>query len=76
MPSIGSDYVVSWRPSPTDTVCAGSNEDLIRRILHHGLEATKGCYVHIHLKDVGTVQGDPGWLARWVQVARDVIDAC
>jgi hypothetical protein len=70
---IGTDYVLSWRPSPTDMVCAGLVEDRVRRVVREGLEATRGCSVHIHLKDVETVEGDPGRIARWVRIVRETI---
>ena len=71
---IGADYVVSWRPNPTDMVCCQFDEGLIRRIIRAGLEACRGCRVHIHLKDIETVQGEPDRLARWVRIVRDVAD--
>lgn len=71
---IGTDYVIAWRPNPTDMVCAGFDEDLIRRTIGHGLEATKGCHVHIQLKDVETVQGEPERLVKWVQLVREIAD--
>jgi hypothetical protein len=71
---IGTDYVISWRPSPTDMVCAGLDEDRVRRVIGQGLEATRGCLMHIQLKDVETVEGEPDRLARWVQIVRETID--
>ena len=71
---IGTDYVLSWRPNPADMVCCQFDESLIRRIIRSGLEASRGCRVHIHLKDIETVQGDPGRLARWVKIVRQVVD--
>ncbi len=71
---IGRDYVISWRPNPTDMVCCGFNEDLIRSIISAGLEAMRGCHVHIHLKDIETVEGDPDRLRRWTEVVRSVAD--
>lgn len=71
---IGRDYVLSWRPSPTDMVCAGLDEDRVRRVIGQGLDATQECFAHIHLKDVETVEGDPGRLARWVQIVRETIE--
>ena len=71
---IGTDYVYSWRPNPTDMVCSNWDETRIRRIIRNGLEAARGCRVHIHLKDIETVQGDPTRLARWVAIVRSVID--
>lgn len=69
---IGTDYVLSWRPNPTDHVCAGWDEERIRRLLREGLSACRGCRVHIHLKDTETLQGEADRLARWVRIAREV----
>jgi hypothetical protein len=71
---IGTDYVISWRPNPTDMVCCGYNEDRIRRIIGEGLAACKGGYPHIHLKDIETVEGDVTRLTRWVKSVRDVAE--
>jgi len=71
---IGRDYVMSWRPNPTDMVCTSFDEARIRRIIADGLKATRNGYAHILLKDVETVQGDVGRLARWVDIVRDEIN--
>jgi hypothetical protein len=71
---IGRDYVMSWRPNPTDMVCATFNEERIRRIIRDGMEASKGCAVTLHLKDVETVQGEPDRLKRWVEIVRSITD--
>ncbi len=71
---IGTDYVMSWRPNPTDMVCCVWNEGTIRRILREGLAACRGGHVHIHLKDIETLEGDITRLNRWVQITRDEID--
>ncbi len=71
---IGTDYVMSWRPNPADMVCCGWNEGTIRRILREGLAACRGGHVHIHLKDVETLEGDTTRLARWVQIVRDEVE--
>jgi hypothetical protein len=70
---IGRDYVLSWRPNPTNMICAGFDEALIRRTIIEGLAKTQGCVRHIHLKDVETVQGDPTRMRRWVSLVKDVI---
>ena len=72
---IGTDYVLSYRPSPTDMVGYDFNPDRIRRILTRDLRACRNCHADITLKDVETVQGDPDRVRRWVQLAREVIDA-
>ena len=71
---IGTDYVLSWRPNPTDMVCGSFDEGRIRRIIRDGMEASKGCAVTLHLKDVETVQGEPDRLRRWVEITRSITD--
>ena len=73
---IGADYVLSYRPSPTDMVGYGFDPERIRRIMRADLAACKewGCHVDITLKDVETVQHDPTRLRRWVELARGEID--
>jgi hypothetical protein len=67
---IGQDYVFSWRPNPANMISCGFDEDQIGRLLRQGLDDAKGCRVHIHLKDVETVEGDLTRMPRWVQIAR------
>ena len=71
---IGRDYVMSWRPNPADMVCCQFDEKMIRRIIREGLEASRGGIVHVHLKDVETVQGEPDRLRRWVKIVREVAE--
>ncbi|MDQ1257194.1 MAG: hypothetical protein QG656_1796, partial [Candidatus Hydrogenedentes bacterium] len=56
---IGADYVLSYRPSPSDMVGYDFDPDRIRRILRRDLDACQGCHVDITLKDCETVQNDP-----------------
>ncbi len=71
---IGTDYVLSYRPSPTDMVGYGFSPERIRDILRRDLRACRECRVDITLKDVETVQDDPHRVRRWVALARQVID--
>ena len=71
---IGADYVLSYRPSPSDMVGYDFNPERIRRILTRDLRACRDCHTDITLKDVETVQGDPDRVRRWVELAREVID--
>ena len=71
---IGTDYVLSYRPSPTDMVGYGFDEERIRTILRRDLEASRNCHVDITLKDVETVQGDPERIGKWTRITREVID--
>ncbi len=69
---IGTDYVVSYRPSPADMVSYDWDEERARAILSRDLRACAGCHVDITLKDVETVQRDPDRVRRWVALARRV----
>jgi len=73
---IRDDYVLSYRPSPSDMVGYSWNEQRVRRILRDDLAVCKEykCHVDITLKDVETIQGEPFRLVRWVQIAREIID--
>ncbi len=73
---IGGEYILSYRPSPSDMVGYGFDEERIRRIMRRDLDACRacGCHVDITLKDVETVQGDPMRVRRWVEIARDLAD--
>ncbi|HQE62182.1 MAG TPA: hypothetical protein PLV10_07915, partial [Candidatus Latescibacteria bacterium] len=71
---IGRDYVLSYRPSPSDMVGYGFDESRARAILSEDLTACRGCHVDITLKDVETVQSDPERVRRWVSLTRTVID--
>lgn len=71
---IQQDYVISWRPNPTDMVSSTWDEERIKSIINHGLDVSKGCYMHITLKDVETVDGDVSRLKRWVQLVRTLTE--
>lgn len=71
---IGQDYVLSYRPSPTEMVGYGFDPVKVRDVLTRDLEACGDCHVDITLKDVETVQGDPDRVRRWVEVTREVIE--
>lgn len=70
---IGADYAISWRPSPTDMVCADWSEDRIHGLLRQGLAACAGTRMHICLKDIETLQGEPDRLKRWIGIVRSVL---
>jgi hypothetical protein len=68
---IGTDYVISWRPNPTDMVCGDFRQSKTQRILCEELAKLRGCYTHILLKDVEDVGEDVTRLGRWVNWARE-----
>lgn len=69
---IGHDYVLSYRPSPTEMVGYGFNPQKIREMLKRDLAACGDCHVDITLKDVETVEYDVDRIQRWVDIAREV----
>ncbi len=71
---IGTDYVISWRPSPAEMVCTGFDEDRARRVTREALETCRGLHVDVTLKDIDTVQGDPGRVVRWARLTREVCE--
>lgn len=71
---IGTDYVISWRPNPAQTVCLGFDPDHIRDYTKQALEDSKGCFVDITLKDISTVEGEPQRLKEWVRITREVAE--
>jgi hypothetical protein len=71
---IGRDYVISWRPNPTNMVCSGFDETQIRRIVREGLSLCRGLHLHLHLKDIETVEGQPERLARWTRIVKEEIE--
>ena len=71
---IQQDYVLSWRPNPSEMICCGFNPDHIRKVVRNAMEASKGCHVDITLKDVQTVQYRPENLREWVKIVREISD--
>ena len=69
---IGTDYVISYRPSPADMVGYGWDEQRVRAILKKDLDALQGCLFDITLKDVETVQYDPSRIRKWVRIVREM----
>lgn len=71
---IGSDYVMSYRPSPADMVSYGFDPERIKSILRKDLQVCRNCHVDITLKDVETVEQDPSRVRKWVALTREIID--
>lgn len=71
---IGTDYVISWRPSPTDVICTGLNRDRLRRLIREGLEACRGCCVDITLKDHETIPDGADSLRECVRIMKQIAE--
>lgn len=71
---IQRDYVMSWRPNPSSTICNDWDPSLIRKVVKEAMDASKGCNVDITLKDVQTVKGEIWRFKEWVKIVRDISD--
>ena len=73
---IGSDYVCSYRPNPSDMVSAGFEPARIQSIVRDAMDIFKanGCIVDITLKDVQTIEREPWRIREWVRVVREVVN--
>lgn len=73
---IGTDYLLSWRPGPTDLVCSRFDEELIRERLADGAATCRrnDNRYDIMLKDVEALAAGPESLRRWVEIARETTE--
>ena len=72
--AMGRNYVYSRKPNPTLISTKKFDEDAIREDLRKTVRTAKNCNVEIVMKDVHTLAGEPWRMARWVQLAREVIN--
>lgn len=71
---LGTRYVYSRKPNPTQVSTSVFDEAAIRADLRKTLTVAKGCRVEFAMKDVHTLANEPKRLPRWVQLARETID--
>lgn len=71
---IEKNYVLSYRPSPSDMVGYGFDENRITDILMRDLSACRNSVVDITLKDVETVQYDQNRVKNWIIITRNIIE--
>jgi len=71
---LGSDIVFSRKPNPTLISTERFDEDAIREDIRHTLTVARGCRIELVMKDVHTLNNEPQRLARWVELAREVVD--
>lgn len=62
-------YVYVWKPHPA-AITTGFDEVAIRAELERVFTITRGCRVAVSLADTETLEGDPGRLGRWIEIAR------
>lgn len=73
---IGKDYVLSWRPNPSDHISQGLDRAFVEKSIKGALSIFKeyGCYGDITLKDIITVGGNNENLAEWAKIVKNTIE--
>lgn len=73
---IGGDYVLSWRPNPSDMVSQGVDETYVRNYIRNGIDVMRAnkCIYDITLKDVETVSGNGNVIPLWTKIVREEIE--
>ena len=73
---LGSDYVMSWRPSPTDMVAVGFDAERAKKAVREafGLAGENKNHIDVTLKDVETVSGNLDSVKKFVEAVREVTD--
>lgn len=66
---LGKDYIFSRKPNPAH-ICCGFEEEAIKADLEHTFSMSKSINLEVIMKDVQTLERDPGRSARWVELAR------
>lgn len=71
---IRGDYVISWRPNPTDQVCTSFDRERIKRTISEGCAILDrhGCQYEINLKDVVSLCGERERIREWVSIVRGI----
>ena len=71
---LGSDYVMSWRPSPTDMVATGFDGERVKKTVREAFELAgrNRNHIDVTLKDVETVSGKPDSVRNFVRSVREV----
>ena len=69
---IGENYVMSYRPNPSEVISNGFDRKYVKKFLKDGLKEAKGCNIEINLKDVKTIKKDLGAMEEWVKTALQV----
>jgi len=71
---IGTDYVLSVKPSPAIFAEDRWNPEAARRTIRTILEQTRGCHVEIVAKDLSTMRGQPQRLWEWAAIAMEEVE--
>lgn len=71
---IGTDYVLSWRPNPSQVICTGLDRDRVRRIVRDALAAAKGCHIDMTIKDHETLPDGFNSLVECIRIMKDLAE--
>ena len=73
---IGSDYVISRKPSPAILAETDWDKAKARAEIHKVLEKAEGkCHIEFIIKDVSTVRRDPQRLWEWSRIAMEEVES-
>ena len=74
--ALGSEYVLSWRPSPTDMVAMDFDAQRVKSAVREAfrLAGEHKNHIDVTLKDVETVSGNPNAVKNFVKAVRKVTD--
>lgn len=71
---IKTDYIISWRPSPM-MLSHYYSLDNCRQIIRQGLRDSKGCHIHIMLKEFMTLENDFNRLPEFTKMALEEVNS-
>jgi hypothetical protein len=70
--AIGTDFVISHKPSPAVLAESGWDPTLARKNIRKFLDAAEGaCHVELIMKDISTVRYRPQHLWEWAAIAME-----
>jgi hypothetical protein len=72
---LGQRYVFSRKPNPAFMSGASPDWDLVERDLRQTYTAARDCNVELLFRDLYAIEGDRARLARWVRLARSIMEA-
>ncbi|MBN2377561.1 MAG: hypothetical protein JXD22_14270 [Sedimentisphaerales bacterium] len=71
---LGTEYLISLKPSPTPLAQKNMDQDLVRSELRRDLEILKDCHVEVIMKDNHTLGGSKDNAVQWCRIAREEIE--
>lgn len=71
---LGSNYIMSIKPSPTPLASENMNEDEVRNEIAKDLDDSMGGNVELIMKDNHTLGNNPENATRWCEIAREEIN--